>query len=147
MRKISNKIISGLLVLSIAAFGLTGVTANAASDNNVGFSFHVNENQHASFGAEPRYRSTSKTNNCWKVNMTYSGEGVGTCTYFWLGSGTTVVSNRVLVKQGSGARYRFAYETASQTNVRLRAQNNNQSITGYDVGGYWDEETGVFKQN
>lgn len=44
-------------------------------------------------------------------------------------------------------RYRFAYETASQSNVRLRAQNNNQSITGYDVSGYWDEETGVFKQN
>lgn len=146
MRKISNKIISGLLVLSIAAFGMKGVVANAASDNNVGFSFHILENQHISFGADPRYRSTSNTNNCWKVNMTYSGEGVGTCTYFWLGSGTTIVSNHVVVKQGSGAKYRFAYETASQTHVRLRAQNNNQSINGYDVGGYWDEETGVFTE-
>lgn len=84
-------------------------------------------------------------NNKWKVNLTNSAEGNGTLATFWLttrSDGKNVVSDKTHdVAQGSGAHYYNAKASASQTDVRLAAENNNDSTNTYEVSGYWDEET------
>ena len=43
--------------------------------------------------------------------------------------------------QGTGAHYYKAKSKASKTDVRLGAENNNDSPNTYAISGYWDEET------
>lgn len=45
------------------------------------------------------------------------------------------------VTQGTGDHYYSAYSSASQRDVCLGAENNNNSLRTYTVSGYWDEET------
>ncbi|MBB3908820.1 DUF2712 domain-containing protein [Anoxybacillus rupiensis] len=111
-----------------------------ASDDNIGFNFELKPNYDNSYSAA-RYRQTTNPNNKWKVNLTYSSEGVGTVATFWLDKAGTRVSEWYNVKQGSGPHYYPAYSTANQSYVRLGAENNNYTSASYTISGYWDEET------
>ena len=118
----------------------------AATNDDIEFNFRVDPYQKVTY-CGMRNRETSKPKNCWKVRLNHSGEGSGTITRFWLASGTDVVSDSMNVKQGSGNRYKFAFSSANRSVVRLRACNNNYSANSYNVAGFWDEETGVYKEN
>ena len=115
-----------------------------ASDDNIGFSFQLKPH-FANSTTTARYRQTSDVDNKWKVNMVNSTEGRGTIATFWLATksdGTDIVSDTTHdVAQGSGAHYYKAKHTASKTDVRLAAENNNDSPNTYNISGYWDEET------
>lgn len=45
------------------------------------------------------------------------------------------------IKEGTGDHYYSAFSSASQRDVCLGAENNNNSSSTYTVSGYWDEET------
>lgn len=138
--KHNNLIFTGLGVLVIAA-GMA-IHVAQASDDSIGFYMYINNVQRNSF-TEERYRQTLNNTNPWKVNLTSSGEGQGTLTTFWLehGNGTNV-SKAYDTKQGSGKHYHSAYTSASESYVRLTAENNNYNLAGgYSIKGYWDEET------
>lgn len=114
-----------------------------ASNDNYGYSYTVKA-EHGNTYTTSQYRQTTNTKNKWKVDMTYSGEGVGTVTTYWLAlfnDSHGVVSGTHNVKQGSGAHYYEATSGASQKNVCLGFENNNYSTNTYTVSGYWDEET------
>lgn len=130
-------------ILGVAMLAAMNVIPTFASDDNHGYSFVIKAN-HANTYSSSRYRQTTNTNNPWKVNMTYSGEGTGTITTYWLAlynSSHTLVSGTHDVKQGSGAHYYTATSKANQMDVCLGAENNNNSTNTYTVSGYWDEET------
>ncbi|NIK13411.1 DUF2712 domain-containing protein [Alkalibacillus almallahensis] len=129
-------ILAGFLVLSMLA--TSGIAL--ASDDNHDFSFDISSYYDNSYSDE-RYRQTDSTNNDWKVDLSYSSEGAGTITNFWLHKGSDRVSEYYSVKQGSGAHYYPAYSTANESDVKLGAENNNYSANTYYVSGYWDEET------
>ena len=112
-------------------------------DNNYEYAFKLKANYANSYSSA-RYRQTQNTANKWKVNLKNSTEGAGTKATFWLAKDNdsyTRVSATHDVKQGSGAHYYNAYEKASQTDVRLAAENNNDSPNTYQISGVWDEET------
>lgn len=114
-----------------------------AGDDNISYSYTVKA-YYGNTYTEGRYRQTPSTSNPWKVNFTYSGEGEGTVTVYWISqynSAHTQVSNTHEVTQGSGAHYYTAYSGANQTTVCLSMENNNYSGNTYTVSGYWDEET------
>ncbi len=145
MRKITNVRKKGLaMIATIAAVFVINCTVPIyAANDNIGYSFEIKANYKNSYSSS-RYRQTKNTDNKWKVNMTYSGEGKGTVTTYWLAKDNfsrTRVSDTHDVKQGSGAHYYKAYKSASDTKVRLGAENNNDSSKTYTVSGYWDEET------
>lgn len=89
----------------------------------------------------PRYRSTTNPNTLWDVCLTKSTEGRKTYTNFWLEvyNGDNV-STWTSVQEGAGVYRTPAYSTASQKNVYLTAENNNNNASVYTVQGYWDEE-------
>ena len=94
--------------------------------------------------SDEEYRQTTNTQNKWKVNMTYSEEGKGTITTYWLAaynSNHDRVSATHDIKEGTGDYYYSAFSSASQRDVCLGAENNNNSSSTYTVSGYWDEET------
>ncbi|MBE2912985.1 DUF2712 domain-containing protein [Anoxybacillus flavithermus] len=128
------------LSLAMGIGVLTFSNFTYATDDNIGFSFELKPNYGNSY-SESRYRQTTDPNNKWKVNLTYSSEGVGSIATFWLDKSGTRVSDTHDVKQGSGAHYYSAFSTANQSNVRLGAENNNYSPDSYVISGYWDEET------
>ncbi|MBC1936427.1 DUF2712 domain-containing protein [Listeria grandensis] len=119
----------------------------SASNDNIKFNFTI-KTYHANSVSGEKYRQTTNTKNNWKVNFSYSGEGAGTVTTFWLDKkmpwyaelNHQVVSGTYNVKQGTTI-YKPAYSSASQQNVRLGAENNNYSARSYTASGYWDEET------
>lgn len=135
------------LLATVALIGSTSLTAQA-TDDNVSYSFNIKAKCQNTYSTG-RYRQTTNTSNPWKVDLAYSGEGAGTITTFWLAkynSNHTVVSVGGVdgthnVKQGTGAKYYLASKKASQTNVCLGAENNNNVDKTYEVSGYWDEET------
>lgn len=131
------------LILGMAMLAAMNVFPAFASDDNHGYTYVIKGN-HANTYSTSRYRQTTNTSNPWKVNMTYSGEGKGTVTTYWLAlynSAHTLVSGTNNVKQGSGAHYYTATSQANQKDVCLGAENNNNSTNTYTVSGYWDEET------
>lgn len=132
-----------LLALALGVtlcFGNLAVTY--ARDDDISFSFGIKSLERVSRYEKGRYRETTKTNNPWKVNLSKSGEGSGKVTTFYLsGYDWSQVSPSVNVKQGNGSYYRDAYESASKRTVYLTGCNNNFSVDGYTVSGYWDEET------
>lgn len=134
--KTTVKLVSAA-VLSLSLLATAGSTF--ASNDNHGFSFTIKP-EHANNYSGERYRQTTDTNNKWKVNLQTSGEGKGTITTFWLDKSGTRVSNIVDAVQGNGAYYREAFSSASQSYVRLGAENNNFSTSGYTATGVWDEE-------
>lgn len=134
-----------MYVLLMSIFILSSAYTTAlAGDNNISFKFRIPGGSGKPNGQETdcRYRQTKSYDNPWKVNLKESGEGAGTRTEFWLekSSGKNVAPV-VSVKQGAGAYYREAFPSASQTNVYLTAQNNNENGKSYTVSGCWDEET------
>ena len=75
--------------------------------------------------------------------MTYSQEGTGTITRFWLelDNGRNV-SPTVNVNQNSSKQYYVRADSdANGAYVRLTAENNNFSASTYAIKGVWDEET------
>lgn len=144
--KLKKKIMASVFSLAVVGTAFSGSLVNAAKNDNIGFSFRVRANENGSYCFDERTRSTSKPKNCWKVNLAYSEEGKGTVTRFWLAKVTNVVSDSVNAKQGGAVRYKYAFSSANKSNVRLRACNNNYSTTGYNISGYWDEETGVYTE-
>lgn len=140
MKKNKKMIMLGLSLTAI--LGMNTLSA-FASDDDIGYSFTIKANYGNTY-SDSRYRQTSDSDNKWKVNMTYSSEGAGTITTYWLAlfnGSHTVVSDTHNVKQGSGAHYYSATSGASQKDVCLGAENNNNSPNTYTVSGYWDEET------
>lgn len=137
-----NKRIIGTLI-ALLAFGAMSVgNYVSAADDSIGYSFTVGYNQYPGTSSS-RYRQTTNTKNCWKANMTYSAEGQNTVMNFWLAKNTANVSDMVSLSVGGKTKYRYAYDSASQTNVNLKAVNNNNVPRSYTISGYWDEETGV----
>ncbi len=138
-----KKIIVVLLMFLI--FSFFGKDVVYASNDNVGFSYTVKAKYQNSYYYS-RYRETTYSLNPWKVNLTYSGEGKGTTSTFWLSefSGDWYVqrvSATYNVKQGSGDKYFVASNNASKKDVSLSVENNNYSKRSYTISGYWDEET------
>nr|WP_241735415.1 DUF2712 domain-containing protein [Anoxybacillus flavithermus] len=64
------------LSLAMGIGVLTFSNFTYATDDNIGFSFELKPNYGNSY-SESRYRQTTDPNNKWKVNLTYSSEGVG----------------------------------------------------------------------
>ena len=118
-----------IVMAALAATMLIGMNASQAfaSDDSIPYSFKIKAN-YANTYSDKEYRQTTNTQNKWKVDMTYSEEGEGTITTYD-------------VTQGTGTHYYSAYSSASQRDVCLGAENNNNSSNTYTVGGYWDEET------
>lgn len=138
--KISKKIITSLLL--VGALSTLSLPTFAAEDN-YGYSFSIKTHQNNTYGGDAKYRQTTNTSNKWKVELSYSGEGKGTGTRFWLvkdNISKTQVSTSTIAYQGGGAKYTDAYNDASKQYVKLGAENNNYSANSYTVSGYWDEE-------
>jgi hypothetical protein len=139
-----NKALKKFSKAGIAAIMGVGILATAnftyASDDDHDFSFTLKPSYQNNYSGS-RYRQTTSSSNPWKVDFTYSSEGAGTYATFWLDKSGTLVSGTKTVKQGSGAKYYSAYGQASGSNVRLGAENNNNSPNSYSISGYWDEET------
>lgn len=134
-----------IVMAALAATMLIGMNASQAfaSDDNIPYSFKIKAN-YANTYSDEEYRQTTNTQNKWKVDMTYSEEGEGTITTYWLAaynSNHDKVSDTHDVTQGTGTHYYSAYSSASQRDVCLGAENNNNSSNTYTVSGYWDEET------
>nr|WP_309100370.1 DUF2712 domain-containing protein [Fredinandcohnia onubensis] len=129
--------------VGLAAVMGVGILATAnftyASNDNIGFSFSLKP-YHGNTYTDSRYRQTTNTKNQWKVNYAYSSEGKGTVATFWLDKSGTRVSDTNNITQGT-TEYTDAFSTASQSYVRLGAENNNYSANSYSISGYWDEET------
>lgn len=133
------------ILLLFGLFLLPNFIEVKASDDNYGFDMNVKTYQ-GNVRTGSRYRSTTNTNNSWKVKMTDSWEcsdrGDGCITTFWLevGDGTNV-SKSVNKAENQGYTYTQAYSSASKKDVYLTAENNNYSGTTYRIKGVWDEET------
>ncbi len=141
--KILRNYKSMVIAAAMAILFLANVGIAYASNDNIGYSFTIKPYFGNTY-SDGRYRQTTNTSNPWKVNMTYSGEGAGTITTYWLAkfnSSHNVVSGTHNVVQGTGAHYFTANSGAKKTNVCLGAENNNDSPNSYTVSGYWDEET------
>lgn len=125
----------------LASFSLTAFAGN----DNIPYSFTMKANMGRSYTSS-EYRETTRTNNPWKVNMTYNEEGSGTAAIYFLAGSNIITrpqySDAYIVVQGTGAHYYPAYAEASQKNVALGVKNNNDVAKSYTVSGYWDEETG-----
>lgn len=136
----SKKISMTLVAIMALFYGLANFAS--ASNDNYAFDTIVKPYWLENYNSGSRFRDTSHTNNPWKVNLKYSGEGEGTITEFWLENSKDVrVTKKERVKQGVGAHYFKAFDSASRTKVWLMCQNNNFAGETYRVTGYWDEET------
>lgn len=136
---------TGFLIIVSALLLMGSYNYVSAKDNNIEYRFELQANSKRSY-TDIEYRQTKNPNNKWKVNMTYSSEGKGTKAKYWLNAPyvwgvTEKVSDAHDVKQGSGAHYYNAYDSASETWVNMAAENNNDTSKSYQVSGYWDEET------
>lgn len=137
--KVQKKLVNTGMALALG-LGVLGTSSVAlASNDKVPYSFTLKANYGNNYSGE-RYRQTENKDNKWKVNMTYTSEGAGKVATYWLDKSGTQVSDTVDVHQGAGEYKRSAYQTASQSYVRLAAENNNYTSTTYTVSGYWDEE-------
>lgn len=139
-----NKTLKRKIGLICATFLLimTMAVPAFAANNDIGYSYKIKA-YHGNSYSYDRYRQTTNIKNPWKVNMTYSSEGAGTVTTYWLTrtEGFAPASNTHNVKAGSGAHYYNATNIASKKRVCLGAENNNNTSKTYQVSGYWDEET------
>lgn len=132
-----------ILTLALAIICAMSAIPTFASNDNIGYSFSIKSSLQNTY-SDKRYRQTTDTSNKWKVNMAYSEEGVGTMTVYWLSLFNSTherVSGTHSIKQGTGDHLYNATYKASQTDVCLSAENNNNSLNTYTVSGYWDEET------
>lgn len=124
-------------------------TISAAENNKYGYGFVIypyQQNSRVGDGSA-KYRSTSSIENSWKVQMTYSNESADskTVSTYWLeGTNGENVTPSVNVKEDAPAYYKQAYDSASRRTVYLTVQNNNFDNNTYEVGGNWDEETGIY---
>ena len=127
-----------------AILGLSAVSPIAAAyeDNDVGYQFHI-LNQQQNSRDTGRYRGTTDVNNAWKVWMQRSEEGAWTYTTYWLEhyNGDNVAASHS-IRVEDGPQYYNTYSSASRSTVYLTAENNNKNETDYFVSGVWDEETG-----
>ena len=144
MMSFKKRILIGITTCLITLSALGFSSYAYGGDNNIGYSFSVPGGQNWAF-SNAKYRGPSGTSVPWKVNFTYSSEGVGTYMQYFL-AGTewislSKLSDYKMVKQGSGVKYYHAYDSAYNRNVRLGARNNNNVSKSYTVSGYWDEET------
>jgi hypothetical protein len=128
-------------VMGVILFGASNKLAFAA-DDDIDYQFTIYGN-HANSYSAARYRQTTYIWNEWKVNLQSSTEGEGTIMTFWLAldDGNYVASDFHDVTQGSGSHYYWAYDSASETDVKLAAENNNYTTNSYTISGIWDEET------
>lgn len=141
LRKMAKITVTSALAMCMVATPMV----SKASDDNVDFNFDLKPKYGNTTTPSARYRQTTNVKNKWKVNLKNSTEGNGTIATFWLTTrkdGKNVVSDKTHdVAQGSGAHYYDAKSSASQKDVYLAAENNNDSTNTYEVSGYWDEET------
>lgn len=143
MTKTLKKKLAAFGACALALSAITATTAFASNDN-YDFSFRIQGSVDNAQDPTPRYRGTDDNSNAWKVNLTYSEEGSGTITDFWIVSSYGSASQQHHVKQGNGAYYFAANNNGDYVDVYLTAENNNfATSTQYNVSGYWDPETGV----
>ena len=124
------------IVLMVPAF---------AAEDNFPYSFTMKKNCANNYTNDSLYRDSDRTNNPWKVNMTYNAEGTTAIATYWLagsGVGHTQYSDVMNVSCGSGNHYKGVYNNAYHKYTCLGVRNNNNVATAYTVSGYWDEETG-----
>ena len=139
-KKIFKSTVASTLVLGMLA--MPHITK--ASNDNYAYEFNIQAHYGNTYSPEARYRQTTDTTNKWKVSLENSTEGTGTKMTFWLAKDNakkTVVSGTHDVTQGTGAHYYNAKSEASKTDVKLGAENNNDTTNSYTISGYWDEET------
>lgn len=143
-RKIKKFLGMALSVVSIAS--LTIPSVYAGQENDIAYKFRIGSFHSNGQCGTDQNRQTGDPADRWKVKLSTSGEGKGTYTTFWLENyDGDNVSKTVDVKQGKGYYYRPSYRSGCKTHVWLTAENNNFNSNSYEVSGYWDEETGVFK--
>lgn len=137
MKKKSRFLLSfGILLTMCLAFVGTVFAAESGSSY---YSFRIQANQANSTTDYYLYRNVGVTDykKPWYINMTYSGEGTGTYTTYWLelSDGTNVSPDK---EAKVGVEYKpAAYGTANSKNVYLSAENNNYNGNMYNVSGYW----------
>lgn len=140
------KKIAGIVLTAISVATLAIPSVYAGMENDFAFKFKVGSFKRNGHCDTERNRQTADPADRWKVELTSSGEGKGTYTTFWLENyDEDNVSETVKVKQGKGYYYRPSKRSGCKTYVYLTAENNNFNSNSYEVRGYWDEETGVFK--
>ena len=125
------------IVLAIPAF---------AAEDSFPYSFKMKASQSSNYSDTAYTRTAVDTENPWKVDFRYNGEGDNTIAIYWLAAdkliGHSQVSSSYNVVAGSGAKYYRAYETATGEDCVLGAKNNNNVTSSYTISGYWDEEIG-----
>lgn len=141
--RISKRI--GIVAVVFCAFlGVSAVDIAASENNNIYFQFWVKSFWGNGRVTEGRYRSTTDTNDAWKVQLKSSGEGEGTITNFWLENyDEENVTRDISAVAGEDAKYDKVKSGATERNLYLTGENNNYNGNSYSVWGYWDEETGI----
>ncbi|MEG0909554.1 MAG: DUF2712 domain-containing protein [Bacilli bacterium] len=144
-----NRSIRTLLSCAIVSIIISSfsIPAFAYVNDNLGYNFTIKPYCENSYLEPARFRETYDNNNSWKVQLSYSGEGNGTVTTFWLekaNTGTKSPASRYYdIQQGHAPYYKPAWDNADYTYVKLAAENNNSIALQYTASGIWDEETGV----
>ncbi|MEG0978587.1 MAG: DUF2712 domain-containing protein [Oscillospiraceae bacterium] len=145
MKNMSIRKIS-VFFLTIIVFCISTLTAFAAEDK---FEYNIDTKAYPYFGYTSSHylRTTTRTNNPWKVDARMSTEGDGTIMMYeicykngalWPSSAEKLEA----VACNSGSHYFKANKNAANKDTYLRVRNNNNTDKCYNVKGYWDEETG-----
>lgn len=146
MKKKSIKTFLSCAIVSIIISSLS-IPAFAYVNDSLGYSFTIKPYLGNTYLEEARFRETYNNNNAWKVQLSYSGEGNGTITRFWLEKANTGTSSPAseyyLIQQGHAPYYKPATNVGDHTDVKLAAENNTSTALSYTASGVWDEETGV----
>lgn len=130
------------VMMAMALSNISAVSASRSYEDSIPWKFTIKSYCQSSYTTY-RFRDSDNLNNCWKVNLEKSSEGSGTQLRFTLvNTAKNQVSGEYLVAQGSGTHYYHPYSSASDTDVALRARNNNCNSHTYTASGTWDEEVG-----
>ncbi len=139
-KKIQTIALSFVLMLTFVLG--TGIAAYADT-TEITSDMHIRGHQYNSYSANSSTRTTTKSNNAWRVDLTKSSETQGTVTSFWLvkSSATgTGLSKKIDVKKGSGWNDCVPYadaNSASGIGVKIAAENNTWNTETYDITCKW----------
>lgn len=141
MKILKNKL---LLAVIIALTMIVTAVPVFAEPNEYTYAFNLQmggDNSYLSPG-DSKFRQTYNTSNTWMVNMKTicQADPYGDATYWLARNGDHgQVSKAHTIDAGTGKHHYNAYASASQTQVVLAADNNDN--VACRVTGVWDEET------
>ncbi len=133
-----------IVIMALLCFASTFSVVSMAAEDAFGYSFKVKAKMKKSYANDSRQRTTGRTDNPWKVELSYTGEGKGSMNYFFIAKtwNKDECSRMYGVAQGTGPHYYRALENAQNQYVTLGARNNNNNEDTFTISGYWDEEIG-----